>query len=82
MINRKTIKGAERDAEGSDLVGFLTELFTGWVGADSDVSISTSAAYRVGPHRTNAKYPRDTIAKFPYWVTKSKILESYWEHQK
>lgn len=33
----------------------------------------------MGPYRLSNKYPRFITVKFPYWDTKAKLLESYWE---
>lgn len=48
------------------------------MGANCEILISILSDYWVGVFRAAAKFPKDII-KFPYWKTKSKILESYWE---
>lgn len=55
------------------------ELFSGWLGSDSEIVVTISAAYRVEIYRASQKYPREIIVKFPYWNIKSTVLEAYWE---
>lgn len=69
--NNIKIRGLKEGLEGSDSVGFLTELFTGWVGEDSDINISVLTAYRVGSYNSSAKYPWDIIVQCPLWPIKS-----------
>lgn len=77
--NNLKICGLEETIEGKDLSGYLTDLFTSWVGSECEVELSIMSAYRVKPHKVMNKYPRDIIVKFPYWNVKAKVLESYWE---
>lgn len=50
-----------------------------WLGSEAEIDISVSLAFRLGLLRKIAKFPRDIIVKFPYWETKTAILEKYWE---
>lgn len=77
--NNVKLRGLREGVEVKDLVGFLTEFFTGWAGTNSDIDINIEAAYWVGILRTPAKFPRNIIIKFTYWVVKSKVLELFWE---
>lgn len=42
--NNVKLRGLKEGAEGKDLVGFLTELFTAWAGAESEAVISIETA--------------------------------------
>lgn len=75
--NNIKIRGLKEGVEGSDLVGFLTGLFTSWAGAKSKISITVTPAYQIGTYKISAKYSRDIIVQFSFWITKSKILESF-----
>lgn len=62
-------------AEGEDLTGYVTELFSAWVGSECEVVISIGTAFRNGSLKTTNKYPRDSLLKFLSWVIKAKVLE-------
>lgn len=68
--NNLKFRGLKEGAEGKYLVGYLTELFSGWVGADSEMDISIITVYCIGLFRSAAKFPWDITVKFPYWNTK------------
>lgn len=61
------------------MITYLTELFSTCVGSESETEVTLSTAFRIGPRRKTASYPRNIIIKFPYWNMKAKILESFWE---
>lgn len=49
------------------------------MGSDSDIEIHINFAYRIGPLRARAKYPRDIILQFESWSVKVKIIAAYRE---
>lgn len=57
----------KENSEGSDLVGYLTELFLGWVGSQCEVVISILAAYRVDTLKNSHKFPCGVLIKFSHW---------------
>lgn len=55
--NNLKIRGLKEEIEGRDLVRYLTELFTEWVGSDCELEISLLTANWVGLLRKEAKFP-------------------------
>lgn len=78
--NNLKVRGLKEGTEGQDLKGYLTEVFAIWVGSDIETDISITSAFRIGPLRKVANYPRDILVQLPYWETKARILECYWQH--
>lgn len=53
LVKKKNIKlqGLKEGLEGRDVIAYLVEHFSGWVGSDCGLVITISAATRVGPFK-------------------------------
>lgn len=80
--NNLKIRELKEGAEGKDLVGFLTKLFTSWAGVECSLDISIEAAYHLRRFRTTAKFPRDVIVKFLLLANKAKVWNYSGNNQK
>lgn len=77
--NNLKLRGLKEGAEGDNLTNYLTDLFTPWLGADSEIAVSIEAAYRIWTLNPASKLPRDALIKFPNGVVKATVLASFWD---
>lgn len=79
--NSVKVRGLKEQVEGDNLCIFMKDLFTSWVGSESNEKVKLELAYRIGPIRKyHHRNPRDMLVKLSTWQSKLKVVEAFQEN--
>lgn len=77
--NNIRLRGLREGKEGEELSQYLEKVFTGCLGADTEIVIQISSAYRLGPFKRTQTITRDGLIRFLDWHTKQAELDIFRE---
>lgn len=75
--NNLKIRGLKEGAKGPDLKGYLTGLFSNWIGSEAETDISVTSAFPLGPLKKAPRYATDIIVKLPYVLIEGNIVSVF-----
>lgn len=62
--------------ERGDLLGYLIDLFSSWIGTDQESGVIIATVFRIEPYKLGQMYPRNINVKFRSWEAKVLFLKA------